>query len=195
MNPAPAPSPPAAPVNERQDEVGEPAEDQAGADESPTPGESTAPGDAGAGTADPQPAPAGPAAEGQDEEVAGSNDTPAESTGTEDIQELEPYREQQEIAPAGDAAAPVEPAVNKPEEETRSIPLLGALTPAESSEPDPGSAKKMYTIKKGESLWVICKRELGDPMLWKDVAKVNDLSIRDVKRLRPGNQINLSVNK
>ena len=85
--------------------------------------------------------------------------------------------------------------MNKPEEETRSIPLLGALTPAESSEPDPGSAKKMYTIKKGESLWVICKRELGDPMLWKDVAKVNDLSIRDVKRLRPGNQINLSVNK
>ncbi|MDA0837559.1 MAG: LysM peptidoglycan-binding domain-containing protein [Planctomycetota bacterium] len=110
-----------------------------------------------------------------------------------DIPDLEPYREPQQVAKAKDPGTTGQPAVKKPAEESRSMPNLSALAPAQGTEP--GNAKKMYTIQKGESLWIICKRELGDPMLWKDVAKVNDLSVNDVKRLRPGNQINLSLNK
>lgn len=46
---------------------------------------------------------------------------------------------------------------------------------------------KSYTVKSGDTLWLICKKELGDGDKWKDIAKLN--SIDNPYNIQPGQVI------
>ena len=54
---------------------------------------------------------------------------------------------------------------------------------------------KIYTFKKGDSLWNICKKELGNATLWREVVKLNDLKEHELGRIKPGFRIKLSIPK
>jgi chromosome segregation ATPase/LysM repeat protein len=59
----------------------------------------------------------------------------------------------------------------------------GATSETKQGEP------KRYTLKKGDSLWLVAKREYGDPQRWKDIAKANNLDSRESRLLRPGYEL------
>ncbi len=46
----------------------------------------------------------------------------------------------------------------------------------ESVRPSQKEVAKSYVVKKGDSLWEICKRELGDGSLYNSIAKLNGIS-------------------
>jgi nucleoid-associated protein YgaU len=66
----------------------------------------------------------------------------------------------------------------------------GTATTGAGAAPDtkPGEPKR-YTLKKGDSLWLVAKREYGDPNRWKDIAKANNLDSRESKLLKPGHEL------
>lgn len=49
---------------------------------------------------------------------------------------------------------------------------------------------KQYTVKKGDTLWNICKQELGDGQKYKEIAELNKLENPD--KIYPGQQLRLS---
>ncbi len=49
---------------------------------------------------------------------------------------------------------------------------------------------KKYTVKKGDTLWNICKKELGDGQKYKEIAKLNQLENPD--KIYPGQELRLS---
>lgn len=49
---------------------------------------------------------------------------------------------------------------------------------------------KKYTVKKGDTLWNICKKELGDGQKYKEIAKLNKLENPD--KIYPGQELRLS---
>lgn len=66
------------------------------------------------------------------------------------------------------------------------IPLPGAPNPVSSGSPSSGRAVR-YVVKKGETLDVIAKRELGSAARWDEILKWNEGL--DPKRLRAGQEI------
>ena len=68
--------------------------------------------------------------------------------------------------------------------------------PAAAPTPPPGSEKAEtgmveYTVAPDESLWRICRRLLGDPLLFPEVARANNLSHPDL--IQPGQKIRLDL--
>lgn len=53
----------------------------------------------------------------------------------------------------------------------------------------PSSSPKLYTIKKGDTLWAVCRREYGDGAKYKDVAEEN--GIVNPNLIYPGQVIRL----
>lgn len=49
---------------------------------------------------------------------------------------------------------------------------------------------KKYTVKKGDTLWNICKKHLGDGQKYKDIAKLNNIKNPDL--IYPGQVLRLS---
>ena len=49
----------------------------------------------------------------------------------------------------------------------------------------------MYTVRKGDSLWKICKEQLGDSNQMNRVARENNIA--DPARLKAGSQLKLTV--
>lgn len=49
---------------------------------------------------------------------------------------------------------------------------------------------KQYTVKKGDTLWNICKKQLGDGQKYKEIAKLNKLENPD--KIYPGQVLRLS---
>lgn len=47
--------------------------------------------------------------------------------------------------------------------------------------------EKAYTVKPGDSLWAICKKELGDGSKYKEVAKLNNIA--NANLIKPGQVI------
>ena len=99
-----------------------------------------------------------------------------------------------EGVPNGDSDEPVlpeEPDFAVEEGTGESVQAQVAASEAETASEEP----VYYVIKRGDRLINICKKELGDGNLWKDVAKLNKLTERDLKRLRPGNRILLMTRR
>lgn len=48
---------------------------------------------------------------------------------------------------------------------------------------------KTYTVKKGDTLWNICKTQLGDGQKYKEIAKLNNISNPDL--IHPGQKLRL----
>ncbi len=49
---------------------------------------------------------------------------------------------------------------------------------------------KTYTVQEGDTLWSICKKELGDGQKYKDIAKLNNIDNPDL--IYPGQKLRLS---
>lgn len=49
---------------------------------------------------------------------------------------------------------------------------------------------KQYTVKKGDTLWNICKKQLGDGQKYKEIAKLNNIKNPDL--IYPGQVLRLS---
>lgn len=74
--------------------------------------------------------------------------------------------EEKLLSPGEEAPSPAPPAA--------SVPAVAA--------PAAGSGRVEYVVRPGDSLWKICKRELGDPSLADRVARENNLkSARSLK--------------
>jgi nucleoid-associated protein YgaU len=50
---------------------------------------------------------------------------------------------------------------------------------------------KTYTMKKGDTLWSIAKRYLGSGTRWREIAKLNNISDAEVRRLPVGKVLRL----
>lgn len=66
--------------------------------------------------------------------------------------------------------------------------VIGAVTNNRSTSSK--TTPKTYTVKKGDTLWNICKQELGDGQKYKEIAKLNKLENPD--KIYPGQQLRLS---
>jgi nucleoid-associated protein YgaU len=66
-----------------------------------------------------------------------------------------------------------------------------AKTAPVAASPSSGGRTITYTVKKGDSLWKICKAQLGDGNLMNRVARDNNIA--DPSRLKPGTQLKLTV--
>lgn len=62
----------------------------------------------------------------------------------------------------------------------------------EDQKEDPGSTgektEKTYTVKKGDCLWTIAEKQLGDGFRWKEIYELNSDSIRDPGLIYPGQE-------
>jgi len=79
-----------------------------------------------------------------------------------------------------------------PEGHPLPTPIAGSAAVFEtggSMKPETGTRE--YTVLPGDSLWRICRRELGDPQQYLAVARVNHLSQPDL--LQPGQKIFLAL--
>lgn len=54
-----------------------------------------------------------------------------------------------------------------------------------------GAEGKLHEVRPGESLAVIARRELGDPLLWPVLYRANRDRIKDPTRIYPGQQISI----
>jgi nucleoid-associated protein YgaU len=54
-----------------------------------------------------------------------------------------------------------------------------------------GAEGKLHEVQPGESLAVIARRELGDPLLWPVLYRANRDRIKDPTRIYPGQQISI----
>jgi len=99
-----------------------------------------------------------------------------------------------EAIPALEPVSPID-AAEAIEEEIREFvstgegalePVVAEIAPVPVAPP---AEPKRYKLKKGDSLWIIAKREYGDPLRWKDIAKANDLKAGDIPRIRPGREL------
>ena len=52
--------------------------------------------------------------------------------------------------------------------------------------PDDRQTPKTYTMRAGDTLWLIAKTQLGDGARWKDIQKLNGITDAEVKRLPIG---------
>jgi len=57
----------------------------------------------------------------------------------------------------------------------------------------PPAPARSYTVKQGDTLWVIAKRELGDARRIKEIADLNGL--KEPFRLRIGDKIRLPAKR
>ena len=63
----------------------------------------------------------------------------------------------------------------------------------EQVEGDIKVSTKDYVIKKGDTLWNIADKELGDGKLWKNIYRLNKSKIKDPNKLRSGIKIVIPV--
>lgn len=54
-------------------------------------------------------------------------------------------------------------------------------------------APKVYTVKKGDSLWTIARRVLGRGARWREIYELNRDVLKDPDNLRPGLQLKLPI--
>lgn len=54
---------------------------------------------------------------------------------------------------------------------------------------EPKDAERVYIVQKGDTLWSIAKRELGDGKRWQEIAKLN--GVTDPGGLKVGQQLKL----
>ena len=57
----------------------------------------------------------------------------------------------------------------------------------------PATRTIIYTVKKGDKLWDISKRFLKDGTKWRSIARENDISIHDARRVEPGTKLKITV--
>lgn len=69
-----------------------------------------------------------------------------------------------------------------------STQTYASAAPLKSTRPAP-QPKKTYTVKSGDTLWAICKRELNDGSKYKTVAALN--GIKNPNKIYPGQVIKL----
>lgn len=74
------------------------------------------------------------------------------------------------------------------------VKVAKAATPATRAVKKPllrtqAATGKIYVVQPGDSLWRIAKRELGDPLLWRGISKLNHLD--STKWLMPGMKLRL----
>ena len=107
-------------------------------------------------------------------------------------------KEQQQM-PTVSQAAPQKPAkvVNTGKKKEKAKKAQAAPAPRPVGRPPKKQSKpegyKNYEIKRGDSLWSICEKELGNGAECKRIAKENGLTEKDLKRLKPGRVIRLSL--
>lgn len=87
------------------------------------------------------------------------------------------------ILPASAPAAPA-PQTATP---TASAPAAAPSALAE------GDQLKTYTVKKGDNLWNIAKKELGDPTRWKAIHQLNTASVRNPDLIYPNQILKLPI--
>ena len=63
-----------------------------------------------------------------------------------------------------------EPSIDSGEEKTEKKAVIVEERPVSAKAPDP------YTVKRGDTLWEICKLRLGDGGRYKEIAKLNGIS-------------------
>ncbi len=66
--------------------------------------------------------------------------------------------------------------------------VVGAVTNSRSTSSK--TIPKTYTVKKGDTLWNICKMQLGDGQKYKEIAKLNKLENPNL--IKPGQVLRLS---
>ncbi len=107
------------------------------------------------------------------------------------------------MPPAGPVAAPkpaaVEPVphplppVTTPAYRPTPQPITTPLRPVTPPVPPPPPAgARMYTVKKGDGLMSIARRELGDAKRWREIKTLNNISNPD--KISVGQQIKLPAN-
>jgi LysM repeat protein/predicted nucleic acid-binding Zn-ribbon protein len=89
--------------------------------------------------------------------------------------------------PRGNAAPP-------PTAKTPTAPALAIPAPAAAA-PKPAAASKVvtYTVKKGETLWMISKKVLGRGEAWRDIARENKISVAQAGHLTEGMTLTITV--
>lgn len=60
-----------------------------------------------------------------------------------------------------------------------------------SPRPDNRPKAKTYTIKKGDSLWIIAKNQLGNANRWREIQKLNNIPDSKLRKLQIGMVIKL----
>ncbi|SFF23184.1 LysM domain-containing protein [Paenibacillus algorifonticola] len=67
-------------------------------------------------------------------------------------------------------------------------------TTVTKKEPERANEKvqpKTYTVVKGDTLWIIAKKQLGNGDRWKEIQKLNNISDADLKKLQVGKVLKL----
>jgi hypothetical protein len=97
-------------------------------------------------------------------------------------------RAEEQPAPAAAQQAPAAPAQG-----TVIVPTASQAAPGVSDQtktPSAGQEARIYTIKKGDTLWDISSALLKDPFLWPFIWKANP-SITNADLIYPGNKLNI----
>ncbi len=96
--------------------------------------------------------------------------------------------------PPRNSVTPPRTNVAPPQARSVSTPPAALAIPATPA-PKPAAASKVvtYTVKSGETLWVISEKVLGKGEAWRDIAKENKISVAQAGHLTAGTVLTITV--
>ncbi|WP_053207953.1 LysM peptidoglycan-binding domain-containing protein [Jiangella muralis] len=68
-------------------------------------------------------------------------------------------------------------------------PKIARTAPKPPPPKPPRPATRTYVVKKGDTLWEISRKFLGDPYRWKEIAKLN--GVKDPRKLQIGHKLTI----
>ncbi|WP_129600480.1 LysM peptidoglycan-binding domain-containing protein [Anaerophilus nitritogenes] len=76
-------------------------------------------------------------------------------------------------------------------QESKATEITTILQKEQPSRPNDKETPSNYKIKRGDTLWIIAKKTLGDGSKWKDIQKENNIKDSDLKKLQVGRGLSI----